>query len=126
MKEFVLGIVLVVAGGIGLAIFQEPVGTYTVDLVGRGDEAGQLVEAECRDGLARGRFAGDERADSECDLAQDGVEFVRLAKLGAAAAVVAVGLFALLSGGRRWLGEVRSGRSYRKMMSQYDRTSSDG
>jgi hypothetical protein len=124
MKRVVVGALLVIAGGAGLLLFREPVDSYTVEIAGSGAEAGQLVRVECVDGAAVGRFSGDERAESECALAEDSVQTIRIVKLAAAALVAVIGIWLIWVGYREWYRDFRSGRAYNRMMKDH-RLSSD-
>ena len=119
MKRIAVGAVLVAAGAIGLFLFREPVGTYSVEIAGSGAEAGQLVEVECAEGVAVGRFSGDDRAESECALAEDSVKTIRIVKLAAAALVAVIGIWLIWVGYREWYRDFRSGRAYNRMMKDH-------
>lgn len=119
MGRIVVGLVLLAAGIVGLLVFQEPVGTYTAEIAGSGDEAGQIVDVDCRDGVALGRFAGDERAESECALAEDSAEGVRMAKLAGTGIVAVVGLWLIVVGFRARWRDFRSRLDYRRMMKDH-------
>jgi hypothetical protein len=120
VKRIVVGLVLLLAGAAGLIAFREPVGTYTVEVTGSGDDAGELVEAECVDGVATGQFEGDERAESECALAEDSVKTIRIVKLAVAAIVALIGVWLIYAGYRRWWRDFRSGRAYKRMVKDHD------
>jgi hypothetical protein len=116
MGRIVVGLALLAAGVVGLVVFQEPVGTYTAEIAGSGDEAGQIVEVECVDGAVVGRFAGDERAESECAVAEDSVENVRIVKLAVSALVAVIGIWLIVVGVRARWRDFRSRLEYRRMI----------
>jgi hypothetical protein len=116
----VVGLILLAVGAAGLVAFRERVGTYTVEITGSGQDAGEIVEAECLDGSATGRFAGDERAESECALAEDSVTTIWIVKLAAAAVVALVGIGVIHSGYRVWWRDFRSRRAYSRMVKDHD------
>lgn len=116
-----IGAVLLAAGVAGLLVLREPVDTYTVEIAGAGAEAGQTVDVECSDGAALGRFAGEDRAESECRLAEDSVELVHVVKQAVAGLVAVVGLWLVLVGLRAWWRDYRSRRAYRRMAKHLDR-----
>jgi hypothetical protein len=126
VRRIVLGLLLLAVGLGVLYTFREPVDIYTVQLTGSGDEAGELVEAECSAGVAVGRFAGDERADGECALAEDGVETLRIIKLVGGAIVAIVGIYFVHAGYKVWFRDFRSGREYERMVRDHDLTSRSG
>jgi hypothetical protein len=120
VKRVVIGLVLLAAGLAGLAVFREPVGVYTVDIAGSGDTAGQLVDVECENGQAIGVHQGDQRAESECELAEDSEETTRIIKLAGAGVVALFGIGMIHSGYRLWARDFRSRRAYRRMVRDHD------
>jgi hypothetical protein len=121
VRRIVLGLVLLGAGLAALYAFRDPVVTYTVELVGSGDEAGQLVEAECQGGVPVGRFEGDARAESECLLAEDEAETLRVIKLIAGAVVAIAGIYFVYAGYRLWYRDFHSSREYHRMVKDHER-----
>jgi hypothetical protein len=120
MGRIVVGLVLLAAGIAGLLVFQEPVGTYTAEIAGSGDEAGQIVKVECLDGAAVGRFAGDDRSESECAVAEDSVKGIRIIKLAVAGLVAVVGIWLIVVGFRARWRDFRSRLEYRRMVKDHD------
>ena len=116
MRRAVIGLVLLAAGAAGYLAFREPVTTYTVDIVGTGEDVGRQVDADCEDGHAVGRFAGDERAESECEAAEDSVKIGRVVKLAASGLAGVLGAGALAASGWSRMRGVRDRRSYRRMV----------
>ena len=118
-----VGIALLVAGIVGLLVFSEPVDTYTAEIAGSGAEAGQIVEVECLDGAAIGRFEGEERAESECAVEEDSVETVRVVKIAASGIVAVTGLWLIVVGVRARWRDFSSRLDYRRMVKHHEKTS---
>jgi hypothetical protein len=120
MGRIVVGLALLAAGIAGLLVFQEPVGAYTAEIAGSGDEAGEIVKVECLDGAAVGRFACDDRSESECAVAEDSVKGIRIIKLAVSAVVAVIGLWLIFVGLRARWRDFRSRLEYRRMMKDHD------
>lgn len=123
MPRIALGLLLLALGVTALLAFRDPVLTYGVKLVGSGDEVGQLVDADCRDGVAVGRFRNDERADAECRLAADEAETLRLVRLSVGGIVAIAGIYFINAGYQRWFRDFRSSREYERMVRDHELTS---